>query len=221
MLLGGREKLSRGARLRRAARASDLATGLAPRGRRSSSTSPTSRSSGRGAASGLRRRRWQRASRTQARTFASARPFAPLDRPALAVIGSGKRVGKTAVTGHVARLLAEDHDLVVVAMGRGGPREPVVTGGAPTVDDFLALSRAGQPCGLRLPGGRGARGCGHRGRPPLRRRARGRPFTSNVEEAAQLAASLEPDLVLLEGAAPRSRRSRPRAASRGGRSSGS
>jgi cyclic 2,3-diphosphoglycerate synthetase len=48
--------------------------------------------------------------------------YAPFPLPSLAVIGTGKRVGKTAVTGHVARLLARDRDVVVVAMGRGGRR---------------------------------------------------------------------------------------------------
>ena len=47
--------------------------------------------------------------------------LAPFPRPSLSVIGTGKRVGKTAVTGHVARLLARDRDVVVVARGRGGP----------------------------------------------------------------------------------------------------
>ncbi|TML22848.1 MAG: hypothetical protein E6G32_07195 [Actinobacteria bacterium] len=47
--------------------------------------------------------------------------FEPFPLPSLAVIGTGKRVGKTAVTGHVARTLARDREVVVVAMGRGGP----------------------------------------------------------------------------------------------------
>ncbi|HXV33088.1 MAG TPA: 2,3-diphosphoglycerate synthetase, partial [Gaiellaceae bacterium] len=47
--------------------------------------------------------------------------FAELGHPALAVMGTGKRVGKTAVSGHVARLLAASREVVVVAMGRGGP----------------------------------------------------------------------------------------------------
>ncbi|MDQ5822389.1 MAG: 2,3-diphosphoglycerate synthetase, partial [Actinomycetota bacterium] len=34
--------------------------------------------------------------------------YEPFELPSLAVIGTGKRVGKTAVTGHVARLLARD-----------------------------------------------------------------------------------------------------------------
>ena len=125
--------------------------------------------------------------------------YAPLERPALAVIGSGKRVGKTAVAGHVARLLAETRELVVVAMGRGGPREPVVTEASPTIDDLLALSRAGhhaasdylEDAALAGVVTVGARRCGGG--------LAGQPYASNVEEAARLAASLGPDLVLLEG----------------------
>jgi cyclic 2,3-diphosphoglycerate synthase len=126
-------------------------------------------------------------------------PFAPLDVPALAVIGSGKRVGKTAVAGHVARLLARTREVVVVAMGRGGPPAPVVMEASPTVEDLLDLSRSGshaasdylEDAALAGVVTVGARRCGGG--------LAGRPFFSNVEEAARLAASLEPDLVLLEG----------------------
>ena len=126
-------------------------------------------------------------------------PFALLDVPALAVIGSGKRVGKTAVAGHVARLLAQTREVVVVAMGRGGPPDPVVMEASPTVDDLLGLSRSGshaasdylEDAALAGVVTVGARRCGGG--------LAGRPFFSNVEEAARLAASLEPDLVLLEG----------------------
>ena len=46
-------------------------------------------------------------------------------KPSVAVIGTGKRTGKTAVSAHLARLLAErGTPPVVVAMGRGGPPEP-------------------------------------------------------------------------------------------------
>ncbi|HEU4449095.1 MAG TPA: 2,3-diphosphoglycerate synthetase [Gaiellaceae bacterium] len=125
--------------------------------------------------------------------------FAPLDRPALAVVGSGKRVGKTAVAGHVARLLSASREVVVVAMGRGGPAEPVVSEASPTTEDLLARSRAGEHAAsdyledAALAGvvTVGARRCGGG--------LAGRPFFSNVEEAARLAASLGPDLVLLEG----------------------
>jgi cyclic 2,3-diphosphoglycerate synthase len=125
--------------------------------------------------------------------------FAPLDRPALAVIGSGKRVGKTAVAGHVARLLSRTREVVVVAMGRGGPPEPLLAEASPTLDDLLRLSRAGahaasdylEDAALAGVTTVGARRCGGG--------LAGRPFFSNVEAAARLAASLGPDLVLLEG----------------------
>ena len=46
-------------------------------------------------------------------------------RPSLAVIGTGKRTGKTAVTGQLARLLRQrGTPPVIVAMGRGGPATP-------------------------------------------------------------------------------------------------
>ncbi|MCV5888665.1 2,3-diphosphoglycerate synthetase, partial [Escherichia coli] len=52
------------------------------------------------------------------------------DKPSLAVIGTGKRVGKTAVTGYLARLLdREGFNPAVVSMGRGGPQEPEVLEG--------------------------------------------------------------------------------------------
>jgi cyclic 2,3-diphosphoglycerate synthase len=125
--------------------------------------------------------------------------FAPYAQPALSIIGTGKRVGKTAVSGHVARLLARSRDVVVVAMGRGGPAEPVVMRRPPTAADLLALSRSGEHAAsdyledAALAGVTtvGARRCGGG--------LAGRPFVSNVEEAARVAASLDPDLVLLEG----------------------
>lgn len=125
--------------------------------------------------------------------------FEPFPRPALAVIGTGKRVGKTAVAGHIARLLSRELFVVVVAMGRGGPQEPVVVDRQPEVDELLELSRAGGHAasdyledaafasvvtvGSRRAGGGLA----------------GAPFYSNVSAAAELAASLSPDLVVFEG----------------------
>jgi cyclic 2,3-diphosphoglycerate synthetase len=70
--------------------------------------------------------------------------LAPFTVPSLSIVGTGKRVGKTAVTGHVARLLALDRDVVVVAMGRGGPAEPEVAEVRPTLERLLELSREGQ-----------------------------------------------------------------------------
>jgi cyclic 2,3-diphosphoglycerate synthetase len=46
-------------------------------------------------------------------------------KPSIAVIGTGKRTGKTAVSAHLARTLAAAGRVpLVVAMGRGGPPEP-------------------------------------------------------------------------------------------------
>jgi len=70
--------------------------------------------------------------------------YAPFPLPSLSVVGTGKRVGKTAVTGHAARLLSRDRDLVVVAMGRGGPPEPEVCEAPPTLERLLELSRGGR-----------------------------------------------------------------------------
>jgi cyclic 2,3-diphosphoglycerate synthetase len=126
-------------------------------------------------------------------------PFMPYPQPALAVIGSGKRVGKTAVAGHIARTLSASRQVVVVAMGRGGPEKPVVVDVQPTVEDLLALSRSGvhaasdylEDAALAGVVTIGARRCGGG--------LAGTPFLSNVEEAAEMAASRGPDLVLLEG----------------------
>ena len=74
--------------------------------------------------------------------------FEPVDVPSLAVIGVGKRIGKTAVTGHVARVLSRDRRVVVVAMGRGGPAEPELVETPPTLDDLVALARGGAPRGV-------------------------------------------------------------------------
>jgi cyclic 2,3-diphosphoglycerate synthetase len=64
--------------------------------------------------------------------------------PSIAIVGTGKRVGKTAVTGHVARLLSRDRRVVVVAMGRGGPREPETISVRPTLEALIELSRSGR-----------------------------------------------------------------------------
>jgi cyclic 2,3-diphosphoglycerate synthase len=70
--------------------------------------------------------------------------FHAIATPSLAVVGTGKRIGKTAVTGHVARLLAADRRVVVVAMGRGGPREPELVPTPPTLGQLVELSRSGR-----------------------------------------------------------------------------
>jgi cyclic 2,3-diphosphoglycerate synthetase len=125
--------------------------------------------------------------------------FHPFERPSIAVIGTGKRVGKTAVTGHVARLLARDRSVVVVAMGRGGPAEPEVVTVRPTVDDLVALSRSGRHAAsdhleTAALAGVPTVGCRRAGGGMA-----GAPFASNVLEGARVAAGLDPDVVVFDG----------------------
>ena len=67
----------------------------------------------------------------------------PFPLPSLSVFATGKRVGKTAVSAHVARLLAQDREVVVVAMGRGGPETPEIAETPPGLAELLdAVARA-------------------------------------------------------------------------------
>src|SRR3954449_10755547 len=125
--------------------------------------------------------------------------YAPFPLPSLAVIGTGKRIGKTAVTGHVARLLARDRDVVVVAMGRGGPATPVVAEVRPTLDSLLALSRGGEHAAsdyleTAALSGVVTIGCRRAGGGLA-----GAVTASNVLEGAALAAEREPDVVVFDG----------------------
>ncbi|TMK61450.1 MAG: cyclic 2,3-diphosphoglycerate synthetase, partial [Actinobacteria bacterium] len=71
---------------------------------------------------------------------------APLGVPVLAVYGTGKRTGKTAIAGEVARRAARrDLAPIVIAMGRGGPPAPqVAEAGSVTLDSLIALVQAGE-----------------------------------------------------------------------------
>jgi cyclic 2,3-diphosphoglycerate synthase len=125
--------------------------------------------------------------------------FAPFPRPSLSVVGTGKRVGKTAVTGHLARLLSRDRDVVVVAMGRGGPPEPEVAEVRPTLERLLELSRDGRHAAsdyleTAALGGVVTIGCRRCGAGLA-----GSPGDSNVLAGAALAAEREPDLVIFDG----------------------
>ena len=124
-------------------------------------------------------------------------------KPSLAVIGTGKRVGKTAISGYLARLLAhEGFDPGVVSMGRGGPPRPeVIEGhkmevgseyllealarGAHAASDYYetaALSRV-ITVGCRRCGGGLA----------------GEPFVSNVLEGAEIANGLDTRVTVFDG----------------------
>jgi cyclic 2,3-diphosphoglycerate synthase len=126
-------------------------------------------------------------------------PMHPFEPPSLAVIGTGKRVGKTAVTGAVARALARDRRVVVVAMGRGGPAAPELVEVPPTLPELVELSRSGRHAAsdyleTAVLAGVPTIGCRRAGGGMA-----GAPFTSNVVEGAALAASLDPDVVVFDG----------------------
>jgi cyclic 2,3-diphosphoglycerate synthetase len=125
----------------------------------------------------------------------------PLAVPTVAVIGTGKRTGKTAIGGEVARVAAGmGLNPILVAMGRGGPPEPqVARAGTVTLDGLLELVRKGEHAasdyledavtsGVTTIGARRAGGG-----------LAGAPFASNVREAAGLAVDLGAGLVVLEG----------------------
>ncbi|MBX6762674.1 MAG: 2,3-diphosphoglycerate synthetase [Rubrobacteraceae bacterium] len=124
-------------------------------------------------------------------------------KPSLAVIGTGKRIGKTAVTGYLARLLArEGFDPIVVSMGRGGPPRPEVIDGKRMEigSDYLlealrrgahAASDCYETAALSRVTTVGCRRCGGG--------LAGAPFVSNVIEGARVAAGLEGGLILFDG----------------------
>jgi cyclic 2,3-diphosphoglycerate synthetase len=125
--------------------------------------------------------------------------FEPFELPSIAVIGTGKRVGKTAVTAHLARLFARDRDVVVVAMGRGGPPEPELIVTPPSVEDLVARSRAGRHAAsdhLEIAALTGVPtiGCRRAGGGLA-----GAVTISNVAAGARLAAERAPDLVIFDG----------------------
>jgi cyclic 2,3-diphosphoglycerate synthase len=151
--------------------------------------------------------RFRLASRILARGIAyegadfSLRPpeFAPFELPSIAIIGTGKRMGKTAVTGYAARLLSQSRELVVVSMGRGGPPEPQVAEVSPTVDDLLELSRGGAHAAsdyleTAALAGVPTIGCRRAGGGLA-----GAPWTTNVDAGMRKALELEPDLVVFDG----------------------
>jgi cyclic 2,3-diphosphoglycerate synthase len=86
-----------------------------------------------------------------------------------------------------------------VAMGRGGPAQPELLEEPPTLDDLLALSRSGRHAAsdhleAAALAGVPAVGCRRAGGGLA-----GAPFSSNVLEGVQLAAQLDPELVVFDG----------------------
>jgi cyclic 2,3-diphosphoglycerate synthase len=123
----------------------------------------------------------------------------PFPLPSLSVYATGKRVGKTAVSAHVARLLAQDRDVVAVAMGRGGPETPEVAESPPGLAELLEVSRSGRHAAsdyleIAAVAGVVTIGCRRCGGGLA-----GRVASSNVAAGAQLALQRDPDFVVFDG----------------------
>jgi cyclic 2,3-diphosphoglycerate synthase len=125
--------------------------------------------------------------------------FASVGVPSIAVVGTGKRVGKTAVTGKLARVASETKDVVVVSMGRGGPAEPEVIETRPDADELVARARAGAHAAsdyleTAVVAGVVTVGCRRCGGGLA-----GGTWVSNVLEGLALAAARRPELVVCDG----------------------
>jgi len=130
-------------------------------------------------------------------------------KPSISIIGTGKRIGKTAISGFVSREISEAFNrtgkkdgVVIIAMGRGGPPDPEVIAGSESrigAADLLAYSRQGKHAAsdyfedavLSSVTTVGCRRCGGG--------LAGAPFISNVVEGAAVAEKLPADLLIFEG----------------------
>jgi len=123
-------------------------------------------------------------------------------KPTISVLGLGKRVGKTAVGGFVARVLKEKYRPVVVTMGRGGPEKPELVDGERerlTPESLLKLAEMGRHAASdhyedALVAGVTTIGCRRCGGGMA-----GFPFFHIVHEGVRLAEGLPHDVIIAEG----------------------
>lgn len=123
-------------------------------------------------------------------------------KPSIAVIGTGKRVGKTALGSFVAKALKERFHPVVVTMGRGGPERPEIVDGkrlSLTPEFLLEITLKGEHAASdhyedALVAGVTTIGCRRCGGGMA-----GFPFFDVVSEGMKLAESLPHDIIVFEG----------------------
>lgn len=134
--------------------------------------------------------------------------YEPLDRPVLAevtsvaVVATGKRTGKTALSGSLARFAAgSGRAPCVVAMGRGGPRDPLVIPAEAElgIEQLAAIAAGGDHAASdfyedAVMTGVATIGCRRVGEGPT-----GAVGHSNVEEGMARLRELPVDLAVLEG----------------------
>lgn len=123
-------------------------------------------------------------------------------KPSISIIGTGKRVGKTAVSAYCARELKQSgFSPATVAMGRGGPEKPAIIRGehALTPQFLLDVSKRGMHAAsdayedalMSRISTIACRRCGGG--------MAGAPFVSNVLLGAEMANKLEEELIIFEG----------------------
>ena len=126
-----------------------------------------------------------------------------LKKPSLKILGTGKRIGKTAVSAYAARLIHKNnYNPCVVAMGRGGPEEPEIVHGDKieiTPEYLMEQSNKGVHAAsdhwedalmsriLTI----GCRRCGGG--------MVGDVFITNMKKGAELANTVDSDFVIMEG----------------------
>jgi cyclic 2,3-diphosphoglycerate synthase len=125
-----------------------------------------------------------------------------ISKPGMLIIGTGKRIGKTAVSSYIARLLSPENDVCIIAMGRGGPEHPQVIRGRQTEitpEFLLKLSRSGlhassdyiEDAFFSKVTTVGCRRCGGG--------FSGKFFMSNIREGISIAEKLNPEIIIVEG----------------------
>lgn len=126
-----------------------------------------------------------------------------LKKPSLKILGTGKRIGKTAVSAYAARLIHKrDYNPCVVAMGRGGPEKPEIVHG-----DQIEIT----PQYLMEQSDKGVHAASDHWEDALMSRIltigcrrcggglAGDVFTTNIKKGAQLANEVDSDFVIMEG----------------------
>jgi len=126
-----------------------------------------------------------------------------LKKKSVSIIGTGKRIGKTAVSSYIARLFTEeDVNVAVIAMGRGGPKKPrLIKGDEIDINPeyLLKLNSSGlhassdyiEDAMLSEIVTIGCRRCGGG--------FTGKIFETNLKEGAGIADKLDSDLIIVEG----------------------
>lgn len=126
-----------------------------------------------------------------------------LKKPSLKILGTGKRIGKTAVSAFAARLIHNrEYNPCIVAMGRGGPEKPEIVRGDEikiTAEYLMEQSNKGVHAAsdhwedalmsrvLTI----GCRRCGGG--------MVGDVFLTNMKKGAELANEVDSDFVIMEG----------------------